>query len=330
MPVLALASLVLAGCAPEPPATATRVSGQVEATVVQVAAEAAGRVTELRVAEGDRVAAGDTLGRLDARDVALQVQRVRAERQVALAQLRLLEAGPRVEDVSQAEAQVKAAEVDVATVDAEIEAAEVDLRRFEGLLQANAGSVKQRDDAKARLDVARERRRSLLERIEVARRSLARVESGARREELDAARARIATVDAQLAALQKSIGDTTLVSSASGVVTQKLVDAGEMVARGTPVVVVTDLDNAWANLFVPEPLVPRLTLGQAATVFTDAGGAGIPGRITFISPRAEFTPRNAQTTEERSKLVYRIKVSVDNRDGVLKPGMPVDAELPLP
>jgi HlyD family secretion protein len=113
------------------------------------------------------------------------------------------------------------------------------------------------------------------------------------------------------------------------VITQKLVDAGEMVARGTPVVVVTDLDNAWANLFVPEPLVPRVALGQAATVFTDAGGAGIPGRVTFVSPRAEFTPRNAQTTEERSKLVYRIKVSVDNRNGVLKPGMPVDAELAL-
>jgi HlyD family secretion protein len=306
------------------------VSGQVEATEVQVAAEAPGRLTELRLSEGDRVKAGDTIGKIDARDTELQIQRVRAERAVAQAQLRLLEAGPRQEDVAQAEAQVKAAEVDVAAADAEIEAADVELRRFEGLLQANAGSVKQRDDAKARMDLARERRRSLLERIEVAKRSLVRVESGARREELDAARARIATVDAQIAQLDKALADTTLVASASGVVTQKLVDAGEMVARGTPVVVVTDLDNAWANLFVPEPLVPRLTLGQAATVFTDAGGAGLSGRITFFSPRAEFTPRNAQTTEERSKLVYRIKVSVDNRDGVLKPGMPVDAELALP
>jgi HlyD family secretion protein len=64
-------------------------------------------------------------------------------------------------------------------------------------------------------------------------------------------------------------------------------------------------------------------------VFTDAGGAGLPGRVTFISPKAEFTPRNVQTADERSKLVYRIKVSVDNSRGVLKQGMPVDAELPL-
>ena len=111
--------------------------------------------------------------------------------------------------------------------------------------------------------------------------------------------------------------------------TQKLVDAGEILARGTPLVVITDLDNAWANLFVPEPTIPRVTIGQTATVFTDAGGPGIEGTITFISPRAEFTPRNVQTAEERSKLVYRIKVSVDNRAGTLKLGMPVDAELTL-
>jgi HlyD family secretion protein len=73
--------------------------------------------------------------------------------------------------------------------------------------------------------------------------------------------------------------------------------------------------------------VPRVTLGQAATVFTDAGGPGIGGTITFISPKAEFTPRNVQTAEERSKLVFRVKVTVDNRKGVLKQGMPVEAEI---
>jgi HlyD family secretion protein len=114
------------------------------------------------------------------------------------------------------------------------------------------------------------------------------------------------------------------------VITQRLAEPGEVTAPRAPLVVVTDLDHAWANLFVPEPMIPRVRLGQSATVYTDAGGEGIAGKVTFISPKAEFTPRNVQTAEERSKLVYRIKVSVDNRDGVLKPGMPVDAELPLP
>jgi len=323
-------AMALAGCAPEAPAGAPRVSGHVEATEIQVSADAAGRLRELQVAEGDRVNAGDTIGRLDARDAELQIARMRAERLVAQAQLRLLQAGPREEDVTQSEAQLLAASVEASTLDAEIAAGEIDLRRFEGLLQAEAGSVKQRDDAKARVDIARERRRSLLERVEVARTTLARVKSGARREELDGARARIAVVDAQIAVLEKTVADAVVVSPASGIVTQTLVDAGEVVGRGTPILVVTDLDHAWANLFVPEPLVPRLSLGQAATVFTDAGGPGLPGRITFISQRAEFTPRNVQTTEERSRLVYRIKIGVDNRAGVLKAGMPVDAELAQP
>jgi HlyD family secretion protein len=93
---------------------------------------------------------------------------------------------------------------------------------------------------------------------------------------------------------------------------------------------VTDLDHAWANLFVPEPIIPRVKLGQPATVFTDAGGDGLQGKVTYVSPRAEFTPRNVQTADERSKLVYRIKVAVDNSAGVLKSGMPVDAELAVP
>jgi HlyD family secretion protein len=92
---------------------------------------------------------------------------------------------------------------------------------------------------------------------------------------------------------------------------------------------IVDLDHAWANIYIDEPLVPRLRLGQPATIFTDAGGAGLAGTVTFISPKAEFTPRNVQTAEERSKLVYRIKVSVDNTQGILKQGMPVEADVPL-
>jgi HlyD family secretion protein len=87
--------------------------------------------------------------------------------------------------------------------------------------------------------------------------------------------------------------------------------------------VLIDLDRAWVNAYVEEPLVPDLRLGQAASVMTDAGDE-LPGRVTFISPRAEFTPRNVQTSEERAKLVYRVKVTVDNRQGILKPGMPAE------
>jgi HlyD family secretion protein len=322
-------ALVLASCAAPDSETETRVSGQVEATDVQISADVGGRILDLRLAEGDVVKAGDVVATLDVRDVELQVQRATAERAAADAQLRLMSAGATSEEIQQAEAQAAAAAADVTVVDAELRNAELELQRFESLLAANAGSRKQRDDAAARVEVAKERRRAGEERVRVARETLARVKRGARSQELDGARARVAAVDAQIAALQKSVADAQVVAPVGGIVTQKLADRGEMVARGAPIVVVTDLDHAWANLFVPEPLIPRVKLGQTATVFTDAGGPGIPGKVTFISPRAEFTPRNVQTAEERSKLVYRIKVTVDNSAGVLKQGMPVDAELAL-
>jgi HlyD family secretion protein len=326
----AAVAILTAACANPAPDAAVRVSGHVEATEIQIAPEASGRVLELSVMEGDRVEAGDFIAQIDTRDTVLQVQRLRAERAAADAQLRLLEAGARPEDVRQADAQARAAEAEVTAIDAELRAAELDLQRFESLLQANAGSRKQRDDAQARVDVARERQRSAQERVRAARETPIRLRAGARREEIEGARARVAAIDAQIAVFQKGVEDGRVTTPAPGVVTQKLIDAGELVARGTPIVIVTDLDHAWANLFVPEPIVPRVRLGQDAMVYTDAGGAAIPGKVTYISPRAEFTPRNVQTAEERSKLVYRIKVAVDNRDGVLKQGMPVDAELSAP
>jgi HlyD family secretion protein len=321
--------VVTGACADDTPDNMLRVSGHVEATEVHVASEVGGRILELRVDEGNRLNRGDVIATLDTRDTELQIQRARADRDAAVAQLRLLEAGSRVEDIRQAEAQVDAAEAEAMAIQADLKAAQLDLDRFEALLKANAGSQKQRDDAKGRADMTRERVRSAEERVRAARETVARLKSGARPEEIAAARARVSASDAQIAVLQKAFGDAQIVAPVAGVVTQKLVDAGEIVMRGTPLVVVTDLDNAWANLFVPEPVVPRVKLGQLAKVVTDAGGEGLTGKVTFISPKAEFTPRNVQTAEERSKLVYRIKVIVDNRAGVLKPGMPVDAELAL-
>lgn len=326
---LVTATLGVAACAEPPPANTARVSGQVEATEVQVAADVAGRILTLRITEGDRVAAGEPVATIDVRDAELQVQRARAERAGADAQLRLLQAGAGIEDIRLVEAQEGVAAAEVSTVDAEIRAAEIDLQRFEALLAANAGARKPRDDAQARLEVARERKRAAEERVRAAKEAVARARRGARPQELDVARARVSGADAQIAILERQVRDASVTAPAAGIITQTLAEIGEIVPRGAPIAVITDVDHAWANLFVPEPLMPRMTLGQAATVFTDAGGAGIAGTVTFISPRAEFTPRNVQTAEERSKLVYRIKVSVDNSAGVLKPGMPVDAELGL-
>ena len=302
-----------------------RATGYVEATYVRVAAEVGGRLLNLKVAEGDRVSAGQVIARLDTADVELSLRRAAAERDQANAQLRLLQAGSRVEDIRQASAQAQSAQSEVRAAQAELDAAAADLERFESLLRVNAGSVKQRDDAATRRDVAAARLRAAQQRAQAAGDALARLRSGARPQEIQGARAHVAAVDAQIATLQKNLGDAVVKAPVGGIVTSKLIDQGEMVAPRAPIVVVSDLDHAWANVYVDEPLVPQLRIGQAAVLITDAGQR-LNGTITFISPKAEFTPRNVQTAEERSKLVYRIKVSADNRAGVLKPGMPVEAE----
>ncbi len=304
-----------------------RASGYVEATDVRVAPQVGGRLTDVAVAEGDRVAVNALIARLDTADTELAVRRAEADRDQAVAALKLLEAGARAEDIRQAQAQAESAQADVAAAESELQSATADLQRFDALLQSNAGSRKQRDDAATRRDVAAARVNAARERTRAATEAVARLRAGARAEEIAGARARVASADAQIAALRKSLADAVLTSPVAGIVTAKLADAGETIAPRTPVVAITDLDHAWANVYVDEPVVPRLRLGQPVTIVTDAGQR-LQGSITFISPKAEFTPRNVQTAAERSKLVYRIKVSTDNRDGVLKPGMPIEAELP--
>ena len=325
---VALLAVLAAACADEPPSNTLRVSGHVEATEIQVSGDVGGRILDMRVTEGDRVAAGDVVATLDTRDIELQIERARAERSAADAQLRFIQRGARAEDIRQAEAQVDAAGAEAAAAAADLKAAETDLARFESLLAANAGSQKQRDDAAARVAVARERERGARDRTRGGRETVARLKAGATREEVEAARARVAVVDAQIAALEKARADAVIKAPAAGLVTQTLVDAGEVIGPRMPLVIVTDIDNAWANLFVPEPSVPRIAPGQAAVIITDAGNR-LDGKVSFIARQAEFTPRNVQTADERSRLVYRIKIAVDNRNGILKPGMPVDAELAL-
>lgn len=318
-----------AGCARRAPADRVRVSGQVEATDVTVAPQVAGRLLERRASEGDRVKPGDVIARLDATDAQLALARAKADREQAAAQLRLLVAGARAEDIRQAEAQQATADSEVRAAEVELASAQADVDRFEALLASNSGSRKQRDDAVAHRDVAKERLQAARDRVRAAHEAVARLRAGSRREDIDAARARVAAADAQIATWDKAIADAVVTAPIAGIVTETLADVGELLAARAPLLVITDLDHAWANVYVDEPAVPRLTLGQPATIFTDAGGPGLPGTITFIAAKAEFTPRNVQTAEDRSKLVYRVKVSVDNRNGVLKTGMPVEAEIPL-
>jgi membrane fusion protein YbhG len=325
MSLVALATA--SGCHRSAPPGPPRASGYVEATEVKVASKIAGRVEKVNVVEGQRVAAGDVLVTIATTDVDLALRQARAEREQAVAQLQLLQAGSRAEDVRQAEAQVAAAQSERRAATADLAAAKADEARFEQLLRARAGAEKARDDAVARREQAEARVAASEDRTRAAEATLQKLKAGARPQEIAGARARVAAVDAQIATLDQNRHETTIAAPSAGVVSARLVEPGELVAVGAPLLAVLDLDRAWANAYVEEPLVPALKIDQPATIVTDAGDK-LNGQISFIAPRAEFTPRNVQTSAERAKLVYRVKVSTDNRAGVLKPGMPVEVEFP--
>ena len=272
---------------------------------------------------------GAPIARLDTVDAEQARAGAEAERDRAAAQLRLLQSGARPEEVRQAEAQAASAQADASAAEAELAAAEIDVERFEALLASNSGSRKQRDDAVARRNVARERLQGARDRIRAASEYVARLQAGARPEEIEAARAQVAVAAAQIATWDKAIADAAVEAPIGGIVTGRLAEAGELAQPSMPLVVITDLDRAWANIYVQETVVPLLRVGESATILPDGVEQGLAGTISYVSSRAEFTPRNVQTAEDRSRLIYLVKVSVDNREGILKSGMPVEAEIPL-
>ena len=170
--------------------------------------------------------------------------------------------------------------------------------------------------------------------VERARAALKMAEANAleiqrRTEELTGRRAEIGRSKANLALIDTQLSDTIAVSPVDGVVLVKAADPGEIIAPGTSVLTVGDIDHPWVRAYINEPDRQKAKIGQAVKVTTDVPGKVYNGRITFISSQAEFTPKQIQTQQERVKLVYRIKIEVENPGRALKSNMPVDAEIVL-
>jgi membrane fusion protein YbhG len=309
---LLLAAFAAAGCAGKADDGAIVASGHVEATRVRVSSKIAGRLQSLAVKEGDAVEAGREVGRIDPTDLQLALQGARAERDQAAAQLRLRLAGARREDVAEAEAQVRSLEVELAD-------AKLDLERMQALLDRGSGTTKARDDARARRDVTTQKLAAMSQ-------SLARLRAGSREEEKDASRATVAAADARIAQIEQQLEDAVITSPLAGVVTEKVAEAGELLAAGAPIGEVTNLQDSWLTVYLPEADLARIRFGQAAEITTDGGQKG-KGTVSFIASQAEFTPKNVQTKDERVKLVFKVKIALDNAGGVFKPGMPAEARL---
>ena len=287
-------------------------SGTIETVEVNVASKVAGQVLSLSYKEGSRVVPGDLLAVIDHASLDIQLRQAEAGVRLADAQLALLVKGARSEDIRQAEAALTQA-------DSALKVAGDDAARMRELFKTGSVTSKQRDDAEARLTVATAQRSAAVE-------ALGRLRRLARPEEVQAAEARLAQARAAAELLEKTIADCTITAPAGGIVTHKAVEAGELVTPGATVVTLADLASVYVMIYVTEIEIGRIKLGDGVDVRIDAfPERAFPGKITYISPEAEFTPKNVQTKEDRVKLVFGVKVEIENEEGLLKPGLPADA-----
>lgn len=299
---------------PALPPGVIKVSGTIEVTDVEASFKIPGRILERLVDEGDTVKAGQVLARLDDTDQAHEVAARLAEMETAQAALAELKAGSRREEIAQAEAALERARSDEERV-------RIDFHRQEALYRKEVVPARELDNARSRYEGGKATVREAAER-------LALVRKGPRQETIDQARARLRDMEAALALAKARLGYTTLAAPAAGIVLSKNAEPGELVAAGAPVVTIGDINSAWLRAYISETDLGRVKVGQRARVTSDTWpGKAYDGRITFISPQAEFTPKNVQTEKERVKLVYRIKIDIPNPQGELKPGMPADAAI---
>jgi len=299
------------GCRKEAGSGRIHASGHIEATEVRLAAKVGGRLLEARLEEGDEGSEGEVVARLDTVDAEHRLAQARADAGAADARLRLLLAGTRAEDLRRAEDQLAQAQ-------AELDAARRDYERLAGLAERGTATEKARDDAATRRDIAERA-------VAAARSQVEKLVAGPRRQEIEAARAQRAAAEARVAAVEQQIVDATVTAPRAGVITRRVAEPGEVLRAGATIAVLTDIARPWLTVWIDEPNLSRVDLGDPVEVRVDGSDRSFEGIVTFISPVAEFTPKNVQTPDERAKLVFRVKVALDNRDGVFKPGMPGDA-----
>jgi HlyD family secretion protein len=286
-------------------------SGNVEVVDAQIGFKASGRVAERLVSEGQVISRGQLVARLDDVEQQQQLALRRAELAAAEAFLRELQSGSRPQEIAAAEAAVRSAQ-------AEEERLRLDFARAQELRAKEVIAPRDFELSQAQLRVAEARRLESQERLKL-------VQEGPRIETLEQAKARVEQARAAVALAETQVENTRVSSPLDGIVVSHHVEAGEFVSPGTPVVSIADLSRPWVRAYVDQTELGKLRHGQMVQVRIDTyPDKTYDGVVAFISSEAEFTPKTVQTTKERTKLVYRVKVDVANVSGDLKPGMPAD------
>ena len=379
-------------------------SGTIEADeTVAITAELGGRIIELKVDEGDEVRAGQVLVELDKADLLAQKTQIEAALATAEANLELVSAPARSEEIAAAQAQLSQAEVardgarltweraqaladdphalaarinqaqaGVNAAESELEMAQVNLKRMEiqaeaaGRNQLNHDAMVQSEAVQYQLQAARvgvemaeaalagaKRQvghliqlrnmplpliaqvnaaeavyRQAEAAVLVAQANLTAVKADATPEDIALAKAQVREAEAALAEVEVQMAKQTLTAPRDGLISEKLVDPGELAAPGAVLLELKDIDSVELTVYIPANQIGQVKIGQKALVSVDAYEAEqFEGRVSYIAHEAKFTPRNVQTQEERVKLIFAVKIKLDNFEHRLKPGMPADAEI---
>ncbi len=261
-------------------------NGRVEGTEVKVAAKYSGRIIEIGPAEGDDVEEDDIIARLDDREAAAQLAAAQAER-----------------------------------------------RRMSHLVHSARAEIERRKEELAYADAQLGRTQRLFERGNISQQQLDRDDTSksTAAAALEAARANLLQSEAQLAAAQAQIdryeailAETVIEAPLSGRVLFRIAEPGEIIQPGGNILLLVDLDRLYMTIYVDEIAAGKINVGDDALIWTDAyPDRPFPANVTFVSSRAEFTPKEVQTSEERQNLVFRVKITArDNDERLLKPGMP--------
>lgn len=298
------------------PRTTIHLYGNVDLREVQLAFHATGRVRNVLVEEGAKVHAGQLIAELDPDRYSESVDRAVAQAGAQERVVAELLAGSRPEEIQAARARVQAAQASLAD-------AEQIHRRAAALAKSQYVSRQKLETAEAALKSAQAN-------LDAQRQALELALKGPRQETIDAARAKLKADQALHRLTERELADTRLCAPTAGVIQNRILEPGDMAFPQTPVVTLALNDPVWARVYVSEADLGKLFPGMRADVMTDSfPDKTYQGWVGFISPTAEFTPKQVETTELRSKLVYRVRVYVCNPNNELRLGMPVTVVIPL-
>lgn len=313
-------------------------NGRIEGDHITVASKFPGRVQELLVREGQMVTAGQVMVRLDDVQTSARVDQARhawaaIEAQVQAAHTTLAVLNLEVPlAIELAQSHVDQAQAELEKTKAVEQEARQDERRLRNLLPDQAVARQQYDQARARWTVARNDVTVSQSALAKATKELAQAELGwkrirAKEEEIAALERQRDQAEAVLNEMESILVDLTILAPTDGTLTTRLVDVGEVVAAGSPLFEIVDLDRLYLKAYVPEVQIGKVRLGLPARIYTDAfPEQPFDATVRYIASKAEFTPKEVQTPDERVKLIYEARLYLAaNPDHRLTPGLPADA-----